>query len=867
MAARMAKIFSRVCWVTIALMGFCGRAVRGGTEDLTLAGSRWIWMNEGNPAVDAPIDTRYFRKTFELPPGQAIRRATMLATADNAYIAWINGKQVAATEQLRDVPPMDVTSALHSGKNIIAVQARNIFSANAVGKNPAGLIVKIEIELVDGKALTIPTDATWKSSRKADEDWRENAFDDSTWTAVKDLGAPGDAPWGPIGPVAPEVIPENFPRFIVPGHEREMELLRRLFWHHYQVAGPAIPLWDEWMSMSTLWEAFDDTMPGRWDKALSSRRIDAEGYVACQQHDGTGHSGGWPFPLWHQGAGIGWHYAPIGVSGYEPPLATTAGWKFSGIQAGAVGNGGWALELTDAHATAQPPAFAVDVFQAPFIRINWRASGMGDAKPFVEWTTRQQPEFSADRRVYFEPVDSMTSESRTMLAMYKHPKWTGVVTGIRVNFGNAPGAKVILKSLHTAYDTRQNINNSNFIIGCCNDFAWTGDGDLLRRNIEHMRKAMNFAMTEFDTRRSKCIHTTWVGHDGRTGVSRDGSGKKQLLVGHGIGSDYWDILPFGADDCIATIYYYHAVRCLADLEEQIAGHPAWNISREGAFDPADLRAHAAEVKAFAGQKFWIEKTGRFGSGADADGVNHDYGFTFVNNEAIYYDFATKEQAASIESWLTGKRIVDGDTSQRDDIYRWRFGPRATTRRNLDWYFWGWSSPESLAFGDQVQDGGAVLGFSYFDMMARIKTLGPDFAEPRLAEICNWFADTQSSGGYRAYYSVPGRGSMQGGNIPGGLGIDKEFLESALVPQVMLYGFLGFRTTPDGFTVDPKLPEDWPSVQITGIRLRGQVMDLTATKDRVVVRWKNRGTSAMTISTPSKRVVAEPKEGESTRIGL
>ena len=67
---------------------------------------------------------------------------------------------------------------------------------------------------------------------------------------------------------------------------------------------------------------------------------------------------------------------------------------------------------------------------------------------------------------------------------------------------------------------------------------------------------------------------------------------------------------------------------------------------------------------------------------------------------------------------------------------------------------------------------------------------------------------QSAGGYRAYYKDPSRGTMQGGNVPGGLGLDKEFFESILVPQVMLYGFLGLRPTADGCAIAPRLPSDW-----------------------------------------------------------
>jgi len=66
----------------------------------------------------------------------------------------------------------------------------------------------------------------------------------------------------------------------------------------------------------------------------------------------------------------------------------------------------------------------------------------------------------------------------------------------------------------------------------------------------------------------------------------------------------------------------------------------------------------------------------------------------------------------MESWLSGERAVEGDTAQGAGIYHWRFAPRATTKRNIEYYFWAWSAPESIPFGAQIQDGGAVLGWSY-----------------------------------------------------------------------------------------------------------------------------------------------------------
>src|SRR5512146_1831831 len=75
-------------------------------------------------------------------------------------------------------------------------------------------------------------------------------------------------------PAAP--VPDDFPSFVVPGHEKEMTSLRNLFWLHYEPAGPLIPLWDEWMPMSTLWPARDTWPQGqsmrlRWANALAGR--------------------------------------------------------------------------------------------------------------------------------------------------------------------------------------------------------------------------------------------------------------------------------------------------------------------------------------------------------------------------------------------------------------------------------------------------------------------------------------------------------------------------------------------------------------------------------------------------------------------
>jgi hypothetical protein len=641
-------------------------------------------------------------------------------------------------------------------------------------------------------------------------------------------------------------IPDDFPRFTVPGHEQEMATLRALYWLHYRGCGPKATLWDEWLSGPALWPAVSSdprhnaaAFRTHWSAALSGRIIDPEGYVATHQHASIAHQLGWPFPFWNQGSrGYGWHFSfkdTVGPPWRPGHLNKPDGWTLSGARDTGTNDYGWSLELTAPEAVVTTPSRGIDTFQAPFLQLRWKTENLGRAQPFIAWRTKAGTNFTAERRMYFEPPEGAKTVY-SLVPMFRHPQWTGEIAQLRIGLGNAaPGAKVTVQAFFTTFDTRHNINSQNFIRGCATYFWWTRDLEFLRKNLNRMRTALRHAMTEHQALERKVVFTGWVGHDGRTGLKRTTDGKKQILHGHGIGNNYWDLLPFGNLDCYATIHYFDALRFMAAIEREVRARPEWQMPLGVlAFDPAQLEQHAAEVKAAGNRLFWSARTGRFVACVDADGQTHDYGFTFLNLEAVHYDFATPEHAKAILSWVDGGRVIEGDTSKGADIYHWRFGPRATTRRNIDWYFWGWTNPESIAFGGQVQDGGAVLGFSYHDLMSRLKVLGPDNAWKRLQEIIRWFDEVQAAGGYRKYYDGKSRpGTLQGGGTAGGLGLDQEFFESVLVPQVMLNGFLGFRVSGDGFSLDPKLPSAWPELTIDRIRFHDTTLRIRATAAGVV----------------------------------
>jgi len=69
--------------------------------------------------------------------------------------------------------------------------------------------------------------------------------------------------------------------------------------------------------------------------------------------------------------------------------------------------------------------------------------------------------------------------------------------------------------------------------------------------------------------------------------------------------------------------------------------------------------------------------------------------------------------------------------------------------------------------------------------------------------------------------------------------------------------LGFRPTPVGFKIHPRLPRDWPEVTITRLHLHDVVMDLTARADGTIVVRADRASDLPV-------VIELPKEDWRTR---
>jgi alpha-L-rhamnosidase len=206
---RRASAWSAAAWFETAFLDgadFHGDWIgaRADRPTTSLQGASWIWYPQGNPADSAPVGTRYFRRTFDLPDAQ-VTAAHFQLTADDSFVLHVNGKQVAHSPQVADswrtAVDADLTADLRPGRNVIAIQAAN------AQPGPSGLVGRLHIETADANPIDIVTDAAWQSSDVDTPGWQQPDFDDSTWPASLVAAAYGSGPWGNSVTAAPPPEP------------------------------------------------------------------------------------------------------------------------------------------------------------------------------------------------------------------------------------------------------------------------------------------------------------------------------------------------------------------------------------------------------------------------------------------------------------------------------------------------------------------------------------------------------------------------------------------------------------------------------------------------------------------------------------
>jgi len=153
-----------------------------------------------DPAYDAPVATRYFRRTLTLPDGCRVVRALAFFAGDDVCVFAVNGTQVGIGRGHPNLIGVDVTGNLHVGDNQLAVAATN--APADVPHNPGGWIGAVRVEFESGPPLVVLTDRSWRAASEPIEGWEKVG-------ATMRLGSPPwnsarlvFPPWGVPGVIA-----------------------------------------------------------------------------------------------------------------------------------------------------------------------------------------------------------------------------------------------------------------------------------------------------------------------------------------------------------------------------------------------------------------------------------------------------------------------------------------------------------------------------------------------------------------------------------------------------------------------------------------------------------------------------------------
>ena len=653
----------------------------------------------------------------------------------------------------------------------------------------------------------------------------------------------------------------------------------------------------EWEALSLSW--FDST-------ALALKEYDADAlmqrYINSIDVDKFGNAYVWfndtDFPVDSRAydmPGQGWvfpDYAELGTYGSEFSQSAdgwTAGGKQGSISGGYLNGSFYGTQGETYDLLSDTTNFSADL--APFVEIRMiledlkNQAGMREtdiADYGILWKTEGDSAWHEVKASEFasNPVQlSQYNKVRTYFPMYLHPDWSGTVTQVGVRI--YPKAEtnldlnVRLEYFRTMADTRQSTSSAKYILTLEEMTSYSNDLETLKNNIGRARQAFMFQAYALKGAEGMVDLTYLPGHDSATGI------------GHRIGNGYYDIYPPCNLNLEANMYFYLSCIALADMEQALsdAGISAEqttvaNYDPYGVFDesnagkgditydytPETLNALAETIKTNVQRDcdeggFWNPATGRYAWGIYDEnsygeaGTPLDYGMVETNIRMVFHGLATEEQAQSIYSWLDGTRTVEGDTSTGSDIYFYQFGPRSTTRDNKYDYT---SIYNDAAFSVKVQDGGAILYTSYYDVIARQQLLGADASYERLSAINGWYHEVMQAGGtgasfYQTYYAQKRMEdienydyyTLQGGGYDGALGLDNEFYESAMIYAILPQAYLGLDGNYSKLSLTPDLPTELTYIAMTNLRFGGHKYDCLATDDQLILSGITGDTAGLT----------------------
>lgn len=140
-----------------------------------LAEPMWIWTSMQAKDKEKAV----FKKTFDI--AGEVKSASLQVSCDNGAVVNVNGKEAVKCPDWMEPAKADVAKLLKPGSNELLVNAEN-------HGGTAALVVKLDIELADGKKLAVTTNEEWEAAAPKSDKWKHAMV----------IAKYGAGPWGDV---------------------------------------------------------------------------------------------------------------------------------------------------------------------------------------------------------------------------------------------------------------------------------------------------------------------------------------------------------------------------------------------------------------------------------------------------------------------------------------------------------------------------------------------------------------------------------------------------------------------------------------------------------------------------------------------
>ena len=137
----------------------------------------WIWA-----ASTFDKQTCRMWRSFEIPRGATVVRAKLHIGVDNGYRLMLNGRELGTGSDWRSITEYEIGLLLDPGRHVLAVEGFN-------DNREAGMLFGLRIELLDGKVITIPSDASWRVAPVDDRGWELRKEAPTSWAKATVVSA------------------------------------------------------------------------------------------------------------------------------------------------------------------------------------------------------------------------------------------------------------------------------------------------------------------------------------------------------------------------------------------------------------------------------------------------------------------------------------------------------------------------------------------------------------------------------------------------------------------------------------------------------------------------------------------------------